>query len=160
MMFREMRRFKQQLLDEESIHILDNNTSGVLSVIGDDGYPYGVPLSYAYDKGILYFHSAVNGHKIDAIRNNAKVSFCVIDRDDVHPSEFTTYYRSVIAFGKARIIDVNEEKQEALDLLSDKYSKGDGDKEKEIANGINRLVIIEVRIEHLSGKCAKELRTV
>lgn len=153
-----MRRFKQQLPNEDSITVLNNNTSGVLSVVGDEGYPYGVPLSYAYKKGKLYFHSAVLGHKIDAIRNNAKVSFCVIDQDDVHPAEYTTYYRSVIAFGKARIIDVNEEKLEALDLLSDKYSKGEGDKDKEIINGINRLVIIEMEIEHLTGKCAKELR--
>lgn len=158
MMFREMRRFKQQLPNEECIAVLNKNTSGVLSVIGDDGYPYGVPLSYVYNNGKLYFHSAVFGHKIDAIRKEEKVSFCVIDQDDVHPSEFTTYYRSIIAFGKASIIDVNEEKLEALDLLSDKYTKGESDKDKEIINGINRLFIIEMEIEHLTGKCAKELR--
>ena len=158
MEFRKMRRFKQQLPSKDCISVLNNNTSGVLSVIGDEGYPYGVPLSYVYYNGKLYFHSAVSGHKIDAIRNEKKVSFCVIDQDDVHPSEFTTYYRSVIAFGKARIIDVNEKKLEALDLLSDKYSQGKGDRDKEIINGINRLVIIEMEIEHLTGKCAKELR--
>ncbi len=158
MEFRKMRRFKQQLPSKDCISVLNNNTSGVLSVIGDEGYPYGVPLSYVYYNGKLYFHSAVSGHKIDAIRNEKKVSFCVIDQDDVHPSEFTTYYRSVIAFGKARIIDVNEKKLEALDLLSDKYSQGKGDRDKEIINGINRLVIIEMEIEHLAGKCAKELR--
>lgn len=158
MMFRKMRRIKQQLLDEECVKILNRNTSGVLSVNGDDGYPYGVPLSYAYQSGKIYFHSALDGHKVDALKNNSKVSFCVIDRDEVRPAEFTSYYRSVIAFGKATIISVNDEKMDGLNLLSDKYSHGEGDKDKEIANGINRLVIIEVEIEHLTGKCAKELK--
>ena len=153
-----MRRFKQQLLDEECIQILNDNTAGVLSVAGDDGYPYGVPLSYAYKDGKLFFHSALDGHKVDAIKINPKVSFCVIDRDDVHPAEYTTYYRSVIAFGKAKLIEINNDKMIGLDMLSDKYSHGEGDKEKEIKNGINRLVIIEVEIEHLTGRCAKELK--
>ena len=156
-MFRKMRRFKQQLLDEECIKILNNNTAGVLSVVGDDGYPYGVPLSYAYNDGKLFFHSALEGHKVDAIKNNPKVSFCVIDRDDLHPAEYTTYYRSVIAFGRAKLVAVNDDKMLGLDLLSDKYCHGEGDKEKEIHNGIDRLVVIEVEIEYLTGKCAKEL---
>ena len=153
-----MRRFKQQLLDDECIQILNNNTAGVLSVAGDEGYPYGVPISYAYKDGKLFFHSALDGHKVDAIKNNPKVSFCVIDRDDVHPAEYTTYYRSVIAFGRAKLVAVNEAKIPGLDLLSDKYCHGEGDKEREIQNGINRLVVIEVGIEHLMGKCAKELK--
>lgn len=158
MMFRKMRRFRQQLSEEECIEILTKNTSGVLSVIGDDGYPYGVPMSYAYCDGKLYFHSAVEGHKIDALRSNDKVSFCVIDRDDVKPALFTTFYRSVVVFGKARIISENKDKLLALHLLSEKYSHGEGDEKKEVEGSINRLLIIEVEIEYLTGKCAKELK--
>lgn len=157
-MFREMRRSRQQLSNEECLEILNRNTSGVLSVIGDDGYPYGVPLSYAYCDGKLYFHSAVSGHKIDAVKRNDKVSFCVIDNDEVRPSEFTTYYRSVIVFGKAEVVTENERKLYGLHLLSEKYAHGEGNEKREIENGIDRLVMIELTVEHLTGKCAKELK--
>ena len=99
-MFRPMRRGKQLLPPEESIQILEQGTSGVLAVAGDAGYPYAVPLSYVYTDGKLYFHCAKSGHKLDAIRRNSKTSFCVIGQDAVVPLEYTTYFRSVIAFGQ------------------------------------------------------------
>lgn len=79
--------------------------SGVLSLLDESGYPYGVPISYVYDDNKLYFHSALNGHKIDAIRHSDKASFTIICKDEVHPETFTTYFRSVICFGHLRIID-------------------------------------------------------
>ena len=82
-MFREMRRSKQQLSQEETEAVLTRGTSGVLSVLGDGGYPYGVPLSYVYHDGKLYFHWALSGHKLDAVRACPKASFCVVDRDQV-----------------------------------------------------------------------------
>jgi len=99
-----LKHYSNMLLTDEAVKILQSATSGVLAVCGDDGYPYAVPLSYVYADGKIYFHSALQGHKIDAIRSNPKVSFCVIDKDDIQPQEFTTYFRSVIVFGKARII--------------------------------------------------------
>ena len=81
--FREMRRKRQQLSEEESIGILQKATAGTLALLGDNGYPYAVPISYVYADGKLYFHSALSGHKVDAIRNCDKASFCVIDKDDV-----------------------------------------------------------------------------
>ena len=104
-MFREMRRNKQQLSNEECGEILRKSTAGVLAVSGDDGYPYAVPLSYVYCDNKIYFHSAKSGHKIDGIKNNSKVSFCVIAKDEIIPEKFTTYFRSVIVFGKARILE-------------------------------------------------------
>ena len=83
MEFREMRRKRQQLSNEESIGILQKTTSGTLALLGDGGYPYTVPISYVYDDGKLYFHSAMSGHKVDAIRNCDKASFCVIDQDNL-----------------------------------------------------------------------------
>ena len=81
-MFREMRRKRQLLSDKESIEILENGTSGVLALLGDDEYPYAVPISYVYDNAKIYFHGAKTGHKIDAIRKCSKASFCVIEQDD------------------------------------------------------------------------------
>ncbi len=98
-MFRRMRRAAQQLSDAEALDILKRGSSGVLAVAGDEGYPYAVPLSYAYSEGKLFFHVAKSGHKLDAIARNDKVSFCVIGKDEVVPDEFTTYYRSVVVFG-------------------------------------------------------------
>ena len=158
-MFREMRRSKQQLSPDEAVAILERNTAGVLAVSGDDGYPYAVPLSYVYADGKIYFHSALAGHKIDALEASDKVSFCVVDADDVVPSEYTTYYRSVIAFGRACILRDEQEKMAALRMLGEKYNPGQPEAlAAEIAHGFARLHMIELKIEHLTGKQAKELR--
>lgn len=99
-MFREMRRKRQLLSEKESIDVLARGTAGVLALLGDDDYPYAVPISYVYNDSKLYFHGAKTGHKIDAIKECSKASFCVIDQDNIVPEEYTTYFRSVIAFGK------------------------------------------------------------
>ena len=121
-MFREMRRKKQALSNEENLAILMRGTSGVMAVSGDDDYPYAVPLSYVYHDSKIYFHCAASGHKLDAMRRNPKVSFCVIDRDEVIPQEYTTYFRSVIVFGTVRILEKEQDKKPALELLATKYS--------------------------------------
>lgn len=158
-MFRPMRRSKQALSDQESRKILSDASSSVLAVLGDDGYPYAVPLSFVFDgNDRLYFHCAVSGHKLDAIQNESKVSFCVIAQDDVHPSEFTSYYKSVIAFGKARILETEAEIIPALRLLGEKYMPADPKgTETEIDRFLRNVRIIEMQIEHLTGKQAKEL---
>ena len=109
-MFREMRRKRQQLDEEACAEILRTGSAGVLAVSGDAGYPYAVPLSYVYANGKLYFHCARAGHKIDAIRRSPKASFCVIGQDAVKPLKYTTYFRSVIAFGTVRILEDDGEK--------------------------------------------------
>ena len=86
-MFREMRRNRQQLSEEESLAVLERGTSGVLAVLGDEGYPYAVPLSYVYRNGKIYFHCAKSGHKLEALKHCGKVSFCVVDQDQVKPEE-------------------------------------------------------------------------
>ncbi len=157
-MFREMRRSNQILSEEESIAVLERGTSGVLAVQGDAGYPYAVPLSYLYMEGNIYFHTAISGHKVDAIKNHEQVSFCVIDQDQVVSAEFTTYYRSVIAFGRAQIIENKDEKLSTLIMLGNKYSPDIKAQVKEVANkDLNHLLMIKVHIEHLSGKEGREL---
>lgn len=153
-----MRRNRQLLPEEESIAILENGTSGVLALSGDGGYPYAVPISYVYNDGRLYFHSALNGHKIDAIRRNELASFCVIAQDIVVPAEFTTRFRSVIAFGRIRIIDEPVEKRRTAELLAAKYDPDNlGNLDREMKKGFDRMCMIELEIEHLTGKEAIEL---
>ena len=104
-----MRRNKQALCQEECEQVLRRATSGVLSLISLDGFPYGVPLSYALVDGVIVFHGALEGQKIDCIRRDNRASFCVVDADDVIPEKYTTAYRSVIV--KGRIAIVTDEKQ-------------------------------------------------
>ncbi len=156
--FREMRRKRQQLSEEESIDILKKGTAGTLALLGDNGYPYAVPISYVCADGKLYFHSALIGHKIDAIRNCDKASFCVIDKDDVQPEKYTTYFRSVIAFGRIHIIEDEQEKLETARLLGDRYNPNQEEAlQKELEKGLSRMVMIRFDIEHLTGKEAIEL---
>ena len=159
-MFREMRRKKCALNSETAEKILREGIFGVLALTGDDGYNYAVPLNYAVENNKIYFHSALSGHKLDAIQNNDKVSFCVVGRHDVVAEEFTSYFTSVIAFGKIKIVSDNNdpEKLRGLELLADKYSP-DVDKnlrDKELAR-IAAVKILILEIEHLSGKAAREI---
>ena len=158
MEFRAMRRKRQQLSEAESIEILKKATAGTLALLGDGGYPYAVPISYVYADGKLYFHSALSGHKIDAIRYSDKASFCVIDQDEVHPEKYTTYFRSVIAFGRIHIIEDAQEKLETARLLGDRYNPNQEEAlQKELEKGLSRMVMIRLNIEHLTGKEAIEL---
>ena len=156
--FREMRRKRQQLSDEESIGILQKATAGTLALLGDNDYPYAVPISYVYHERKLYFHSALAGHKVDAIRNCDKASFCVIDKDDVQPEKYTTFFRSVIAFGRIHIIEDEQEKQETARLLGNRYNPDQEEAlQKELEKGLARMVMIRFDMEHLTGKQAIEM---
>ena len=157
-MFREMRRKKQILPDAETIEILKSGTAGVLAVLGDNGYPYGVPLSYVYRDGKLYFHFAQEGHKVDSLRRNDKASFCVIDKDEVIPHSLTTHYRSAIVFGRARLVTDDSEKKTALEYLAEKYSPGYPEEaQKSIESDLKKVGIAVVTIEHMTGKAATEI---
>ncbi len=152
-----MRRFKQELSKEECEEILRRNTSGVLAVIGDDGFPYGVPLNYSYNNDKIIFHSATKGHKNDALEKCNKVSFTVIDKDEIIPSERTSYFRSVICFGIANKLD-GEAKMAKLLEMTDKYSSDyTTENIKEANMKINVLEVFEIDILHMSGKEAIEL---
>lgn len=152
-MFREMRRKDKMKTNEEAVQILTECTNGVLSVNGDDGYPYGVPVSYVYRDGKIYFHCAGEGHKLDAIRKDPKVSFSVVGADNINPGKFTTSYKSVICFGKAAVIDSDERKQEILEYILEKYSSDfmEGGL-KYIKTMWEKTFVVEISIEHMTGK--------
>ena len=158
-MFRDMRRKEQALSREECLAVLDRGTSGVLAVQGDDGWPYAVPLSYAYEDGKLWFHCARTGHKLDAILREPKVSFCVVDRDQVVSQEYTTYFRSVIAFGTIRVLADDGEKRRAIEALAVKYAPEDSPegRARYIEKDWAPLCMLEMAVDHLTGKEAKEL---
>jgi len=141
------------LPENEVIDILNSQTNAVLALAGDDGYPYSLPISYVYTDGKIYFHSAVEGHKIDAILREPKVSFSVIQQDEIQPELFTTFFRSVIGFGKARIVEDEAEKMASIVLLGQKYSPGlDAKGKEEIDMKWAYFHMIAIDIEHMTGK--------
>ena len=158
-MFREMRRKRQQLTPDECSAILRGASSGVLAVLGDGGYPYAVPLSFVYDGDRIYFHCAREGHKLDAVRRESRASFCVIDRDEVVPERYTTRYRSVIAFGRVRVIEDDGEKRAAIEKLALKYSPDEPEqaREAEIESGWAARCMREKSTVHLGGRQGREL---
>ena len=151
-----MRRFRQELSENESLEILKKGKVAVMAVAGDDDYTYAVPLNYVFDNGYIYVHSAVQGHKIDALKINPKCSLCIVDKDDVIPEKFTSYFRSVIAFGKAEFIMSEETKITALRLLCEKYSPGINPTD-EINKSLKSVTVIAIRLERVTGKEAIEL---
>ena len=158
-LFREMKRFNQQLPMDQTIEILTRNNSGVLAVQGDEGYPYTVPMNYFYQDGKVYFHTKQTGHKMDAIKKDAKVSFCVIERDQFISEEYTNHYRSAIAFGKARVLEDEQEIYEYSLMWAEKLCSSETPKHREevVKRRLPTLGMIVMEIEHVTGKEALEL---
>lgn len=160
-MFRSMRRFGQQLNTETCRTILTQTKRGVLSVLGDDNYPYGIPINFVYDPsfgemGSVFFHAALEGHKLDAMRTNDKTSFCVMDQGTRNEGEWFYYVNSVICFCRASIVEDPKVKHDMLYALAEKYFPPEIDIEANIAKGIDRVHLVELRIEHMSGKHVQE----
>ncbi len=155
-MFREMRRGKQLLSQEDTDLVLQRGSNGILACLGDEDYPYAVPVSYVYHKGKIYFHSAKAGHKIDAIKKSSKVSLAVVDEDTIVSAEYTSYFRSVIAFGQARFTE-GDEWMDGFRALVEKYSGDQPEtaKHKEITE-CTQSEIIAIDLEHVTGKEAIE----
>lgn len=153
-MFRKMRLEKEnQISEEQAAALMDRCSYGVLAVEGDDSYPYAVPVNYVYQNNTLYFHGAVEGHKLDAIRRNEKVSFCVVDKSDILPEAFNCLFLSAIAFGKAKIVADDAKKREILELFVKKYSADFIDSGNDyIKSAFDEVCTLEVTIEHLTGK--------
>lgn len=154
-MFREMRKKQRQITEEESIEILNNGEYGILATIGENGYTYATPLSYVYYNEAVYFHCAVEGSKLDNIKYNEKVSFCVVGKTKVLQEKFSTEYESAIVFGRAIIIE-KEEKIGALTAIIEKYSP---DFKKEGLEYIERAAgatcVVKIEIDRITGKARR-----
>ncbi len=158
MAFRKMRRFKQKISDEECARILKEEPRGVLSMLGDDGYPYGIPLDHWYceENGKLYFHCAKAGHKIDAITKCDKVSYCVCDKGYRKEGEWALNIRSVIVFGRMKLITGTEKKREICTNLCRKFTDDEEYLQRELAHFLSGVLCLELTPEHVSGKLVNE----
>lgn len=157
-MFREVARKKQILSQEECIRLLKEEPRGVLSVIGDDGYPYGMPINQWYndEDGHLYFHGGMKGHRVDALHACNKVSFCVYDQGYRREGEWSLNIKSVIVFGKMQIV---EDKERAIDIirkLSYKYTTDTEYIERGIREAADHTLCMELIPEHITGKITNE----
>ena len=157
-MFREITRIKQKLSDEECAEVLRTEVRGVLSVLGDDGYPYGMPLNHYYNEedGCLYFHSGKKGHKIDAMAREPKASFCVYDRGYRREGEWALNIRSVILFGKIEMVEDTETIYEIARKLSRRFTDDEEYIEREIQKSGPRTLMFRLRPEHIRGKLVNE----
>lgn len=157
-MFRKMRRIKQQITEDECIRILKENLRGVLSMIGDDGYPYGIPLNHFYseDDEMLYFHCAKTGHKLDAIKACDKVSFCVYDKGYRKEGEWALNINSVVIFGRMKFVTDEEKTREICINLAHKFTDDEEYLEKELKYSLPNVQCLELIPEHITGKLVNE----
>ena len=155
-MFREMRRFKQALSQTECEELLRREPRGVLALHGEDGYPYALPINQLYLDGKLYFHCAKEGHKLDAIAADQRASFCLMDQGVRNAGEWWLNIRSVIAFGRVRrVTDPQRVAHVARQLGLKHYPTEDG-VEEELAKALDRVAILEMTIDHMTGKRVTE----
>ncbi|WP_407415380.1 pyridoxamine 5'-phosphate oxidase family protein [Methanobrevibacter sp.] len=155
-MFREMRLKNKQLSHEECIEILTNEPRGVLALLGDYDYPYSVPISHVYVDGKIYFHGAKTGHKHDAIKSHEKVSYCVMDKGVKAEDSWWYTFKSVIVFGKIRILTDSDEKIDKLTHLGDKFFPTHEETVDEINKLLDRTEVFEITIDHMTGKLVYE----
>ncbi len=157
-MFREMRRFKQQISSEECIRILKEQKRGVLSMIGDDGYPYGIPVNHWYNEedGHLYFHGAKEGHKIDALAKCDKVSYCVYDEGYRKEGDWALNINSVVIFGRMKTVEDEEKKAMICHGVTAKFTADEAYFEKEMKSAFARVNCLELVPEHMTGKLVNE----
>lgn len=151
----EMRRKDRQLEDAEIGKILEKNQYGILSTVGQDGMPYGVPLTYIYDKGNIYFHSALEGHKLDNIAYSKKASFCVVGSTEILPGQFSTRYESVIAFGEIHELK-DEEKETVLLKVVERYSEEYIEKGMKYIKGAEaKARVFYLKVDKITGKARR-----
>ena len=155
-MFRKMKRIGQEISKEECEEILTNEPRGVLALLGDDDYPYAIPMSHVYVDGKIYFHGAQEGHKNDAVKKHSKVSYCVIDKGVKAKDSWWYTFKSVIVFGKIKTLTDRDEKIEILTHLGDKFFPTHKETVDEINRLLDRTEVFEITIEHMSGKIVKE----
>ena len=157
-MFRKMARIREQIPEEECVEILKTQLRGVLSLLGDDDYPYGIPINHYYceEDGKIYFHGGMMGHKIDALRRCGKASFCVYDEGYREEGEWFLRIRSVIVFGQVEFVEDREKTLRISRELSRKFIKDEDYIQGEIDRSGARTLMFALVPEHMSGKLVKE----
>lgn len=156
--FRKMRRFKQQLPEEETKELLRTQKRGVLSVLGDNGYPYGVPIDFLYSEedNAIYFHGAAVGHKMDAIRTCDKASFCIYDEGYRNEGDWALNIRSVIVFGRIHVLEDRDQVLKICTTMCGKFNDDPAYPQHEIATSGRVVQVLELKIKHMTGKKVHE----
>ena len=157
-MFRELTRKHLALSREECIRILREETRGVLSVLGEDGYPYGMPMNHWYHEaeGALYFHCGRAGHRLDALGRSNKVSFCVYDGGERQEGQWFWHVRSVIVFGRMEIIDDEETVGTIMEPFCRKFTQDETYIRRELATFTKETLLLKLVPEHICGKRVRE----
>ena len=157
-MFRELLRKEQQLTEAECTEILKTETRGVLSVNGEDGYPYGMPMNHFYDEtdGCIYFHCGKTGHRVDALKNDHRASFCVYDHGHKNEGEWAFKVKSVIVFGKIEMLDAPEIIADITAKLSRKFTADEEYIQKEIQSALHKTLLLRLIPAHICGKKVTE----
>lgn len=157
-MFRELTRKRQQISEAACLELLRREKRGVLSVLGDDGYPYGMPINHFYndDDGCLYFHGGKKGHKIDALRRCDKASFCAYDSGFVKDGDWALNIRSVVVFGRVEFIGDMETTIEISRRLCAKFTDDEQYIEHEIRHSGPGTLVFRLVPEHMTGKLVNE----
>lgn len=154
-MFEEMRRKDRIMSAGETEQILYKGEYGVLTVVGRNGYPHPVPMNYAWKDGAIWLHCATMGSKLDDIRTDAKVSFCVIGDTEVLPEKFSTHYSSVIVYGDIAEVS-GETAAEGLFALVEKYSPGFLSEGKAyISRKVSNTCVLRIDVRHMTGKAQR-----
>ena len=157
-MFRELIRQNKKLADEQCIEVLKTEKRGVLSVMGDDEYPYGMPMNHWYneDDGYLYFHSGNVGYRLEMLKKHDKVSYCVFDKGYLVEDDWAYRVKSVIIFGRVEFIEDKDTIIDIVTKLSRTFTDDEGFITKHIENNLDRTVMYRVKIEHMTGKLVTE----
>lgn len=157
-MFRELTRKNKQISTEACIELLKSETRGILSVLGDDDYPYGMPMNHWYNEedGMIYFHCGNVGHRLDALKKHDKVSFCTYDKGYRNEGEWAWRVKSVIVFGRIEIIDDMETIIDITTKLSHKFTQDDELIQREIEKCAHRTLLLKLTPEHICGKLVTE----
>ena len=155
-MYKEIRRKDRALDNASAFAVLKNSAYGVLSTADKDNQPYGVPVSYVVVDNSIFIHSATEGHKLENITSNSKVSFCVVGKTRLLPDKFSTQYESAIVFGTASLVDGENQKREAFKAILAKYSPDHMEAgEKYIDKLFDQVIVMQVSIDHITGKSRK-----
>lgn len=157
-MFRELARKNKKISTEECICILKTEKRGVLSVMGENGYPYGMPMNHFYNEedGKIYFHCGKSGHRLDALKKDNRVSFCAYDEGYKNPGEWALNIKSVIVFGRIAIVDDIDKISDIVTKLSHKFTGDDEYIKAEIENYAKATLLLELTPEHICGKTVQE----
>lgn len=156
--FRDLLRIKQKLSMEECIRLLKTEKRGVLSVNGFNGYPYGMPMNHWYHDadGVLYFHCGKKGHRLDALQHSDRVSFCVVDQGNAMPGEWALNFKSVIVFGRMKLVDDPEQIAFVSEQLSRKFTDDEQYIQNEIRRFASQTLLLVLTPEYICGKAVRE----